>query len=88
LLFRRVNLNTPNFYYMDRNEKAMLKFGQHVAELRLQKNLSVRELASRSGMDQRQIDRIEAGKVNILFTTILALARGLGITPEELLESL
>jgi hypothetical protein len=26
--------------------------------------------------------------VNILFTTILALARGLGITPEELLESL
>lgn len=73
---------------MDRNEKALHKFGQHVAELRQQKNLSIRGLAARSGMDQRQISRIEAGKVNILFTTILALARGLGITPEELLESL
>jgi transcriptional regulator with XRE-family HTH domain len=73
---------------MDRNEKALHKFGQHLTGLRQQKNLSVRELASRSGLDHRQIARIEAGKVNILFSTILALARGLGITPEELLESL
>ena len=88
MLFRRVNHHTPNFYYMDRNESALQKFGQHLAGLREQKNLSVRELASRSGLAHRQISRIEAGKVNILFTTILALARGLGITPEELLESL
>lgn len=73
---------------MDRNEKALHKFGLHLAALRQQKNLSIRELASRSGLDHRQIGRIEAGKVNILFSTILALARGLGITPEELLESL
>jgi transcriptional regulator with XRE-family HTH domain len=73
---------------MERNEKALHKFGLHLAGLRKKKNLSVRELASRSGLDHRQIGRIEAGKVNILFTTILALARGLGITPEELLESL
>jgi transcriptional regulator with XRE-family HTH domain len=73
---------------MDRNEKALHKFGQHLAETRQQKNLSVRELASRSGLDCRQIVRIEAGKVNILFSTILALAGGLGIAPEELLESL
>jgi transcriptional regulator with XRE-family HTH domain len=39
-------------------------------------------------MDPRQLTRIEAGNVNIHFTTILALARGLGITPEELLKSL
>jgi transcriptional regulator with XRE-family HTH domain len=73
---------------MDRNEKALHKFGLHLAGLRQQKNLSIRELASRSGLDPRQLSRIEAGKVNILFSTILALARGLGITPEELLESL
>lgn len=73
---------------MDRSEKVLRKFGRRLTELREQKELTIRELAKRSGLDARQIGRIEAGKVNILFSTILALARGLGITPEELLESL
>ena len=73
---------------MERNEKSLRRFGRMLAEWREQKNLSVRELASRSGIAPRQLGRIEAGEVNIHFTTILALARGLGITPEELLESL
>jgi transcriptional regulator with XRE-family HTH domain len=72
---------------MERNEKSLRRFGQILTALREQRNLSVRDLASRSGLDPRQINRIEAGNVNIHFTTILALARGLGITPEELLES-
>jgi transcriptional regulator with XRE-family HTH domain len=73
---------------MERNDKSLRRFGRQLASLRKQRNLSVRDLAARSGVDLRQITRIEAGKVNILFTTVLALARGLGITPEELLESL
>lgn len=73
---------------MDRNEKALRRLGQLLTDMREQRNLSVRELASRSGLDPRQIDRIEAGELNIHFTTILALARGLEITPEELLRSL
>jgi transcriptional regulator with XRE-family HTH domain len=72
---------------MERNEKSLRRFGQLLAGLRKQKNLDVRELASRAGLDPRQLTRIEAGEVNMHFTTILALARGLGITPEELLES-
>ena len=66
----------------------MRKFGRRLTALRQQKEMTIRDLARRSGLDGRQIGRIEAGKVNILFSTILALARGLGITPEELLESL
>ncbi|HXB32939.1 MAG TPA: helix-turn-helix transcriptional regulator [Puia sp.] len=73
---------------MDRNEKSLRRFGQLLAVMREDRNLSVSELASRSGLDSRQLKRIEAGDVNIHFTTILALARGLGITPEELLKSL
>ncbi|HUB60639.1 MAG TPA: helix-turn-helix transcriptional regulator [Puia sp.] len=73
---------------MDRNEKALRRFGQVLTDMRKQRNLSVRELATRSGLDLRQLERIEAGDVNIHFTTILALARGLEITPEELLRSL
>ncbi len=73
---------------MDRNEKALRRFGQLLAVMREERNLSISELASRSGLDPRQLKRVEAGDVNIHFTTILALARGLGITPEELLKSL
>ena len=73
---------------MERNEKSLRRFGQIVAGRRERKNWSVRDLALRSGIDPKQLSRIEAGNVNIHFTTILALARGLGITPEELLESL
>ncbi|HET6254017.1 MAG TPA: helix-turn-helix transcriptional regulator [Puia sp.] len=73
---------------MDRNENPLRRFGQLLTRLREQKNLSVSELASRSGIDSRQLIRIEAGEVNFHFTTILALAKGLGVTPEELLEPL
>jgi len=73
---------------MDRNEKALVKFGLHLAELRRQKDMTVQELASKSQLDTRQINRIEAGQVNLLFSTILALSRGLGVPPEELLETL
>jgi transcriptional regulator with XRE-family HTH domain len=73
---------------MDRNEKALVKFGLHLAELRQRKAMTVQELAARSQLDTRQISRIEAGQVNLLFSTILALSRGLGVSPEELLETL
>ena len=73
---------------MERNEKSLRRFGKILTEWREKKNWDVRDLALHSGLDPRQLARIEAGKVNIHFTTILALARGLGITPEELLESL
>jgi transcriptional regulator with XRE-family HTH domain len=73
---------------MERNEKSLRRFGQRLAVLREQKQLSIGDLSKRSGVNSRQLIRIEAGQVNILFTTILALARGLGITPEELLEFL
>jgi DNA-binding Xre family transcriptional regulator len=79
---------TLNSFCMDRNEKALVKFGLHLAGLRQQKGMTVQELASRSHLDPRHISRIEAGQVNLLFSTILALSRGLGVPPEELLETL
>jgi transcriptional regulator with XRE-family HTH domain len=73
---------------MERNERSLRRFGQQLTILREQKQLSIQDLSKRSGVNSRQLIRIEAGQVNILFTTILALARGLGIPPEELLEFL
>jgi transcriptional regulator with XRE-family HTH domain len=73
---------------MDRKEEALRQFGQRLAALRQQKNLSIRELADAAGLESRQVQQIEEGKVNLLFTTLLALARGLEITPDQLLEEI
>ena len=73
---------------MERNEPLLRRLGLRLTVLREQRQLTIDDLAARSGIQAWQLIRIESGQVNILFTTILALARGLGITPQELLESL
>ena len=73
---------------MDRKEAVLRAFGQQLAVLRKEKKLSVRELAAAAGIREAQLRRIEAGKVNILLSSIMALSKALGINPEELLQSL
>ena len=73
---------------MERKEELLRKFGRQLKILRKQKGLSVRELALEARLDTEQVRRIEAGKVNLLLSTILALARGLDIPPDELLRAL
>lgn len=70
---------------MDRNEKALHSFGQRLTRLREERNLSITDLAARCGLDARHIGRIEAGEVNILVSTVFRLAKGLGISPGDLL---
>jgi transcriptional regulator with XRE-family HTH domain len=70
---------------MDRNEKALHSFGQRLTQLREEKNLSIPDLAVRAGLDAGHIGRIEAGEVNILVSTVFKLAKGLGVSPGELL---
>jgi transcriptional regulator with XRE-family HTH domain len=73
---------------MERKEELLKKFGRQLAALRKQKRLSIRQLAAAADLEYKKVQRIEAGKVNLLFTTILALARALEVDPEELLQSL
>ena len=70
---------------MDRNEKALHSFGQRLTQLREERNISIPDLAARTGLDARHIGRIEAGEINILVSTVFKLAKGLGISPGELL---
>ena len=70
---------------MDRNEKALHSFGQRLTQLREKRNISIPELATRTGLDARHIGRIEAGEINILVSTVFKLAKGLGVSPGELL---
>lgn len=69
-----------------RDEKILKKFGKHLERIRKEKNLSLRKLADNADVDFSQIHRIEKGDSNPSLTMMLALAEGLGITMEELIQ--
>ena len=71
---------------MTAKEKALSRFAANLKKLREAQGISIRELAARSDLEYSQVQRIEKGKVNIAFTTILALADGLDISPDLLLK--
>ena len=71
---------------MDRPEDVLRKFGRRLTDLRKQQQLTITELAARSGLDPQHIIQIEAGQADFLLTDIYALAQGLGMTPGQLLE--
>jgi transcriptional regulator with XRE-family HTH domain len=61
------------------------KLGANIQKLREKRGLSFREFSSICGIDHSKISKIEKGKKNITFTTILKLADGLEVHPTELL---
>ena len=71
---------------MDRKEKLLMAFGKHLATLRRAQGLSIHQLANAAGLEYSQVQRIEKGKVNLAFTTLMALVQGLNTTPAELLK--
>ena len=71
---------------MTDKDKLLSKFGKQLISIRESKNLSIRELALRANLEYSQVQRIEKGKVNLAFTTLIALADGLDISPTELLN--
>jgi len=63
-----------------------LSFGKHLQEIRLNKGLSLRALATRCDLDDSKISKIENGKLNVQLSTIIELAKGLDIDPKDLLD--
>jgi|GEM_PF-2455341 len=62
------------------------KFGSHVKKLRISRLLSLKELAIKCRFDKCKICKIESGKANITVSTLLELARGIGIPPSMLMN--
>jgi transcriptional regulator with XRE-family HTH domain len=71
---------------MINKEKILVKFAKRLISLREKKGISIRELASRADLEYSQVQRIEKGKVNLAFTTLIALAEGLEMELSELVE--
>lgn len=68
-----------------REEKLLFELGNKLRAIRLERNLSLRELAGKADMDHNNINRIEMGTVNPSYTTFLLLAEALGVDPRELM---
>lgn len=73
---------------MNNKEKVQLKFAKHLTKLREGQGLSIRQLAASSGLEYSQLQRIEKGKVNFAFTTLVAIAQGLDIEISKVFEGL
>jgi transcriptional regulator with XRE-family HTH domain len=72
---------------MRSKEKILSRLAAHLTRLRKERGLSIRQLAAASELEYSQVQRIEKGKVNIAFTTLVALAQGLEMELAELLDA-
>lgn len=70
----------------ERDKLALKKLGNHLRKLREDKGLTLRELSSACSIDYSNILKIEQGKINVTFTTILDLASALELHPSVLLN--
>ena len=69
-----------------RNKEQLIKFGDRVKMLRTSKNLTLEALAFAIEVEISQIHRIEKGKINPTYTTLIALAEGLEISISDLVN--
>jgi len=67
-----------------RNQETLEKFGENLKTLRIAKGLTLEQLAFEADIELSQVHRVEKGKINPTLTTLIALAKGLGITLAEL----
>lgn len=68
----------------NRNEKFLKKLGAHIKKLRQAKGLTTREFANVTDIAHSQVWRIESGRVDPTISTLLAIARTLEVSLEDL----
>jgi transcriptional regulator with XRE-family HTH domain len=75
--------------HLDEDPQATsVAFGRRLRELRAECRISQDELATRTDIHPTAIGRLERGARQPRLTTILRIARGLGVQPGALLDDL
>lgn len=71
-----------------RNEKAINTLATNLRKYRIEKKLTIEQLANLIGVDYSQIGRMERGIVNANISIIFDIAKALEIEPSKLLEKI
>ncbi|KGO95107.1 helix-turn-helix domain-containing protein [Flavobacterium subsaxonicum] len=67
-------------------DKRLVKFGAHINALRKERNMETNDIAKNCSLSIKDLMAIEKGNKNFGFTTLLELAKGLGVSPAVLLQ--
>jgi len=67
---------------------AVKKFGKRVRQLRLERGLTQEALGDKAGLDMTYIGRVERGEQNTSIVVAEMIAKGLGISLEQLFKGL
>ncbi|WP_294311518.1 helix-turn-helix domain-containing protein [uncultured Chryseobacterium sp.] len=68
-------------------EEILKKFGEHVKKIRLESGLTQDEVVLNSSkLTKGTVSDIENGKRNFAFTTLIDLAKGLNVSPRDLMN--
>lgn len=80
------NKKEPRLFYM--SEDIRIKFAKRLRELRTKRKLTQEDLAERSGLSYRHIQRLESAKnpPPVKIDSIQKIAAALKINPSKLLE--
>jgi len=73
---------------MKNKELILIKLAERITEVRKEKGLSIHGLANSADIEYSLVQRVEKGKVNLSFCTLVAIARGLNIDFDELTKGL
>jgi transcriptional regulator with XRE-family HTH domain len=69
-----------------RDKSAIAILAKNVRKFRIDKDLTIEELANEAGIEYSQISRIERGLINTSVSVIFTIGKALDIKPSQLLE--
>ncbi len=71
----------------ERDKRRMAGFRMKLKEVRLEKQMTQHDLASRCDVTRSKISELESNEAaNLTLTTLFELAEGLGVKPKDLLD--
>ena len=68
------------------NNESLVTFGANLCAERHRKKFSQEDLAAKAGLQMQQISKIENGKADFKFTTLLRLMKALDVKFEQLFD--
>jgi transcriptional regulator with XRE-family HTH domain len=62
------------------------KIGRNIRHYRLEKELTQKQLAKKAKISRGYMNQIENGRINLYLDTLVDIARGLGVSPGDLVK--